>query len=567
MTAPVSDPREPAAPPAGRLLDVVDRFFPLAWIGLYLLLPVTGAGADALESNFDQTRDLEALRSVLADGRADAITDNLIGPAYIATAALVHFVTSLTPEDSLIALARTSYMLSVAGCMVLVRVLVRRLAPGPSLVSLAAQFAFVTLVFSAGTWHWSDIPWSHFYAAFLAVMFYVVRFAPVHVTLASSALTGVVLALLALTRSFEFVAVLAAWGLALAILAILRIHRPRRPRAAGVALGACTFVATTAAVYAATGLRGLFLLYRSSRGENYGDLLPEEAATIPTFDFAHVPLKLVQLFTDPCFYSICELIDYASVRSAWRLPLAIQLPALVALPICVIAVAILLGRRARHRELAMLGVRDLRLLVEMTIAASGMTLGYVASTWASSSALGYGFARDFMLPSLLTGVVAVACGFAWLHLALERWGGVRLPVARGRLSPGTASAAFALIGAALLVLGVVGARTYGLPRIESRHLGGIEYTANCRAGICDVEIEAVTVSGKPISIPQSSLLTFGCGGDKPRFTLHVTDPSEGFPITQTCRDPRLVAAWPTVMGVPPNSSVLRVVTVVNATTA
>lgn len=563
----MNDPREPAAPPAGRLLDLVDRFFPLAWIGIYFLLPVTGAGADALASNFDQIRDLEALRSVLADGRADAIADNLIGPAYVGTAALVHYVFGLTPEDSLIALARASYVLSVAGCLVLVRVLVRRFAPAPPPVSLAAQLVFLVLVFSAGTWHWSDIPWSQFYAALLGVMFYIARFAPARMTLAGSGLIGVVLALLALTRTFEFVAVLSAWGLGLALLAILGIRGARRPRAAGLVLGAGAFVATTVAVYVVTGKRGLFLLYRSSRRENYGDLLPEEVAEIPTFDFALVPLKLVQLFFDSCFYSICEVNDYAGIQSSWRLPLAIQLPALVLLPLCVVAVAVLLGRHARHRERAARGVRELRLLVEMTIAASGLALGYVASPWASSTALKYGFARDFLLPSLLTGVVAVCVVFVGLHRALVRKGGVRLPATRRQLSPGGASVLIAVVGSAALVTGLIAARVDGLPRLEGRHLGAIEYTADCRDGTCDVQIEAVTVTGKPISIPKASLLTFGCAESKPRFTLHVPDPTEGFALTQTCREPRLVAAWPTVMGVPPNSSVLRVVNVVNAPAA
>ena len=55
------------------------------------------------------------------------------------------------------------------------------------MVTLGAQFAFVGLVFAAGTWHWSDVPWSHFFAAFLAVAVYAVRFAPARLTVASAA--------------------------------------------------------------------------------------------------------------------------------------------------------------------------------------------------------------------------------------------------------------------------------------------------------------------------------------------------------------------------------------------
>ena len=90
---------------------VLDCAFPLLWLGLYLLLPVSGWATEMFESWFDQGRDLEALRSLLADGRADAIADSVIGPAYIGAAALVHDVFGLSPEDSLVALTRASYAL------------------------------------------------------------------------------------------------------------------------------------------------------------------------------------------------------------------------------------------------------------------------------------------------------------------------------------------------------------------------------------------------------------------------------------------------------------------------
>jgi hypothetical protein len=78
-----------------------------------------------------------------------------------------------------------------------------------------------------------------------------------------------------------------------------------------------------------------------------------------------------------------------------------------------------------------------------------------------------------------------------------------------------------------------------------------------------VDVAAVTVSGKPISIPEPSTLTFGCGSDTPRFTVYTADLSAGVRVASSCRDPRLVAAWPTVMGLPPGSYELQAVTVTN----
>jgi hypothetical protein len=569
----VNESREATSPPRiARLVAVIDRSFPLVWIGFYLLLPVSGWATVMFDSWFDQQRDLEALRSVLADGRADAIADNLIGPAYIGAAALLHAVFGLSPEDSLVALTRGSYALSVAGGMVLVGVVVRRLAAAPPLVSLAAQLLFAALVFSAGTWHWSDVPWSHFFAAFLAVALYAIRYAPARMTVVHAGAAGVVLALFALTRSFELAAVLAAWGIATGVLAALRLLPPRTWNAAQLVSGAGGFVAATAVVYLATGKRDLFLLYGNHLDRQSGNVLNAEVAETPTFSLAFVPTKLVQLFVEPCYYSMCSLADYAGGASPlplpltgaagnerlWRLPLAVQLPALVFLPLCVLGVAAVVIWAIRNRAAAAGRVRELRLLSELTLAAAGIVLGYAASTMTGSSHLRYGFARDFLLPALLTGVVAVGLASAGLWLLLSRLG-------RGaRLSPESGFVILTVIGAAGLVAGISFARAHGIPRIESRQLGAVEYTARCRSDHCDVSIAAKTRSGRSLSIPERSTLTFGCGSDRPRFTVYVEDPSAGVRITPTCRQPRLVAAWPTVMGLPPGSYELRAVTVENA---
>src|SRR4029453_5831953 len=107
-----------------------------------------GWASEMFASWLDQGRDLEALRQLIAHGHADAIASDGIGPAYIGLAALVHDVLRLSPEDSLIALTRTSYVVSVAIGLVLVRVIVARWASPPPMISLAAQIVFVAFVFA-----------------------------------------------------------------------------------------------------------------------------------------------------------------------------------------------------------------------------------------------------------------------------------------------------------------------------------------------------------------------------------------------------------------------------------
>ena len=84
--------------------------------------------------------------------------------------------------------------------------------------------------------------------------------------------------------------------------------------------GAAAFVVTWVVVNAATGKRGLFLLYGNHLDEQratvdgHAALVP--VAHLPTFSPSYVPTKLLQLFVEPCYYSTCLISDYAAVPTA-----------------------------------------------------------------------------------------------------------------------------------------------------------------------------------------------------------------------------------------------------------
>ena len=488
-----------ASPRVERVLDGVDRGFPLLWVLLYLLLPVSGWSEVMFDSWFDQARDLEALTSVLADGRADAIANNVIGPAYIATAAALHWVLGL---DATRRARRAQPRLVRALDRLRARPCPR--ARPPLRVRSAARVRRRPARprrprVRGGTWHWSDVPWSHFFAAFLAVTLYVVRFAPERPTVATAAITGGVLALLALTRSFELLSLVLAWGIALALLALLRLSGPRRVSLSHLASAVVAFAATTVAVYAATGKRGSSSSTGTTSTTSRATCRPPEIADTPTFSPWFVPVKLVQLFYEPCFYSMCRLSDYAGGATAlpaqlgeagnyrlWSQPLAIQLPSLVLLPLCMVAVAAIVVWAARNRVAAAPRAREIRLLAETTIAAAGIVVGYAASTMTGSNHLRYGFARDFLLPALLSGLVAAGLFGVGLWLLLARIGPLRIPPTSIRLSTESVLVLVAFVVSAALVAGAAIARSEGLPRIESRMLGPVVYTASCQEAVCDV---------------------------------------------------------------------------------
>jgi hypothetical protein len=554
----------------------IDRWFPLGWIGFYLLLPNSGWAAPMFLSWADQKRDLAALKALLADGHADTITANAIGPAYIGAAAALHRLLGSSPEDSLVVLTRASYAIAVACALILVGALVRRRTSAPPMVSIGAQFSLLAMVFAMGTWHWSDVPWSHFFAMALAVAAYAVRFAPVRIRAGHGVLIGMLLALLYLARSFEFAAVALAWLIAVAILVVFRLRPIGLPSWVNLGSGAAAFVVTWVAVNAATGKRGFFLLYGGHLGEQRSAVDGQNGivpvADLPTFSPSLVPTKLVQLFVEPCHYSMCSVSDYAGGASAsgqladapggellWRLPLAVQLPSLVLLPLCVVALTVLVVRAARHRraEEVRATARELQGLLEMTVAASGLVLGYAASTMIGSSHLRYGLARDFLLPAALTAVVAVTLvsGALWRFLSSRRW----------RVSPEASFVLLSVAGAVVMVAGAAYARAYGIPRLEGRQLGAVAYTAACQGSVCDVSIEAKTTSGRPISIPESSTLTFDCAGGRRDVTIYAPRVDDGVRLPSSCPAPRLVEAWPTVAGLPPGAYELhKAVRVANA---
>ena len=373
------------------------------------------------ESWLDQRRDLSALQSLLADGRADEIMNDGIGPAYIGAAAVVHYVTRLGPEDALVALTQAGFVLTVAGGVLLVRTLVRRLSDAPLLVSLGAQIVFVSLVFAAGTWHWSDVPWSHFFAAFLAVGIYAARYIPPEDGGLSAGVVGAGVALLWLTRTFELLAVLVAWVGTLALFAVLRLVGPRTIRAVHVLSGAAAFLVTTTAVYLITGKRDLFFLYEGRLDSQSGSVRATEVAETPTLSLGLVPTKLVQLFVDPCFDSLCSVSDYSGQASQspllteeagnlrlWSLPLGVQLPSLLLIPVCLMVVGVLVVLAARRRGQIAEKARELRLLTELSLASAAIVLGYTSSTLTGPAHLRYGFARDFLLPAFLSGIAAVS---------------------------------------------------------------------------------------------------------------------------------------------------------------
>ncbi len=202
------------------------------------------------------------------------------------------------------------------------------------------------LVFAAGTWHWSDVPWSHFFAAFLAVGLYAARFVPPSATVASAGVVG------AGCSPPLAHADLRAPGGAAGVGGVARAVRPpaaRRPEddsSRSRAVGRRGLPRDTTAVYLITGKRDLFFLYEGRARQSVGKRPRDGGRRDPDVESRLRPRRSSSSCSSTrAIDSLCSVSDYSGQASQspllteeagnlrlWRLPLAVQLPSLAPAP-------------------------------------------------------------------------------------------------------------------------------------------------------------------------------------------------------------------------------------------
>ena len=470
------------------------------------------------ESWFDQQRDLEALQSVLAVGQADAIADSVIGPAYIAAAALVHDVLGLSPEDSLVALTRAVVRPGRAGGVLLVRVLV--VACVSAAARLARRAARLRRRSSSrpgrGTGRMSRGATSSRRSSPSRCT--PCGSCPRELTLVSAAVVGALLALLALTRSFELVALVARMG-----------NRARRARgccgcraarawarARRVRRGA--FLVTTAAVYLATGKRDLFFLYAGSLDRQSGNIPGPRSPRHRRSASGSCPRSSSSSSSSPATTRCARSRTTRAARRCRRSSRATQ------------------GTSASGACRSRCSCPRSSSCRSVCSRCRARRLGGSERAAASSAARDPAPGRDddrvdghrARLHGEHADRARHICGTASPAIsscrrsspASSQSAGLRRALARCS-PPDRRAAAFTRVRVRhprLRRVGVSRRRARvracnGIPRIESRQLGAGRVHGELPATRCDVSIAATTTSGRPISIPEASTLTFGCGSD------------------------------------------------------
>ncbi len=367
---------------------------------------------------------------------------------------------------------------------------------------------------------------------------YAVRFAPTRADRAvRPRVAGALLALLAATRSFELIAVVARLGDRASASRVLRLgprvaeapprggrcgrvprddrRRLRRHREAG-ACSSCT----------------------RPFDHQSGPCSARRSPRPRRSSLALVPLKLVQLFLDPCYLSLCESpttrraagIDRTSTSGASRS--RSSCPRSCCSRSASSPSALLVVRASRRRDAARASPRELRLAGRddgRRDRARPRLRGEHADAGRATCATGS--RATSCSPSLLDGDRRrrARLGLLW-RLARAATHGISPEVALRRRARASSPSASSLVTTARRALVRASA--------ASRHdiSAPSTYTARCAARRCDVRARRRRRPDGDVDLdPGLSTLTFGCGSD--RAELHVLrgGPAAGVVVPSTVR--------------------------------
>lgn len=443
--------------------------------------PGSGMGPSTLADWHDQALFLRAATQTLEHGLPDSETQTLVGPAYVGLTLAVGWLSGLDPAGALVLLSRLTFV----ACAAILATVAAGYRARADIAFQLALGAMALLSLATSVWfRFFDIPWTHFVAAGLLGAVVLVSLSRTPLTI-RSALIGALAIALVQTRLFEALVALIAAAMILP-LATARHWRSLRTQPATALLQiSLPAISGGALAFAAIGA----VSHNWSLYQQYSD----QAAIVLTLELA--PLKAVQLFWDTCFATVCEFAAAPAVPvlidsfDAWRQPLFLQLPGLIA---AAAGLAVLFALRPRRVLQLPLGV------LFAILAAGGLVLAYISGAPSGSPHLKYGFFRDFV-PALilLTGALIGA-------LAAQRAEDGR--TAGALLVP--------LIIYFAVLFGLTALRPVGLPPVVGAHVARLGIASSCSAGDCTFSLKALAASGE--ALPYNDLAYVTCTGD-PQF--------------------------------------------------
>ncbi|CAN7678932.1 hypothetical protein [Mesorhizobium sp. LjNodule214] len=425
-------------------------------------------------------------------GRGDARTAldfEYMGPSYIAAIAVLKRLFGLDSIGAFVLLNRLCVALAIAT---------------PTALALSHDYrrnvlvaaTFVAFVLSTPYLFMSSIPWSHFVYGLPAAIFLIAM--SLKQTWRTAALAGVCLGVMATTRLFDTYVIA---GL-LIVAALIDVAIDRRIKWDLAAAFAGAFVAGYAAHF--------FVLGQFNIYQQYAGGMAHESAGESVIRLDDVPIKLVQMFIDPCFYSVCSEVDYQKAAlfvvqddptlSNWRMPFALQVPFYVA--------AVVVGLLLLIRRPALVGrvFTDRAILIGLG-SAIAIPMGYASYIMGGADQLKYGFSREIFTATVFLMVcILILTRRDYLTRREKNWlvGGVF---------------AISIVGLQIMPW------AYGFLRLESTHIASMDAVETCDKDACAVDVTYRDAAGGEITIPFDSLafLQAQCANGGKTFISEIVD--------------------------------------------
>ena len=475
----------------------------------------------------DQISFVRALTDILNGKASDLIERGNVGGGYVTLAYFFHQISGLSIPDTLIYLNKFCYILTIILFFEINLLYAMNKSERNLLriyfISLATV---ISVVLSINFTFFSEIPWTHFIATFLVVLFLFLIFrahntAPrKQIFFVYVSLSGFILGWLFQTRFMEALIAIIAMGIWGAGFLIFNFDKRKLfvySISVLIFVGFFLFsVAITEIITHSSGIK--FLYFTAVQNDPFAQqltrLYPE------TFI-----LKFFQLFVDPNLFTNTGVYERMSILNPmgidklaiWRMPILLQAPILLySLPVIIFTIcALVLSGKIKS-------IFDIRFLLPMLIG-SGLLLGYTSVFIAGSPHLHFGYIRDYMA---IIWVLALISSPLVLHLFFREWFTNIVPL---------------LVSFFLFVLF---ARLVIFPHrfleLSEFHVGHFEFNVECEKNKCEYKIETYNPKGNSLYPPfNRSIITVNC--DNPSVsTVYLHKGNKGaVDFLDRCRDNKI----------------------------
>lgn len=454
-------------------------------IAIALFFPRFGGTYEAMRVWNDQALYMRILDMADTGQIMDALSINYMGPSYIALVQALKSAFALDSIGALVLLNRSFVALAVVTPVVAYGLV----GPVDSRRLAAALGVYAVFLLSTPFMFSSSIPWSHYVFGLSGVLFVLSLSIPSRRI--SALCAGITWGIIATTRMFEAEALA---GLIIAYLTIYACRKRALIKEYALVLGFAA-IGVFIGYFAHVLVLGRFHFY-----QQYSDLLTNESYLGSSLNVRDLPVKFIQFFFDPCFYSLCDYVDFQKYSTFvfesdqdfqnWRMPFTLQLPFYVA---TFIGGILILLRRPKHIGIVF---TDPVMFVSLG-AAVGLPLAYFSYIVGGSDQLKYGFVREMYFPSLCLMIVII-------HLLTGPY-----------LRTGEKTLLFCSIAAMALIGLQVAPSFYGYPRLTNTHIARVAAAERCADGSCSLSLSYFNPSGQQITIPfdRLAMVRFRCAGE------------------------------------------------------